>query len=349
MLYDTLFLINLINLPFTSARRLFSAKELMCAVESGDLKSLKELITEHRRWRNATKWITLIDKKGRTPLHLASLHGHGKIMRFILECLTESIPDKELRKEYVNILDRKGRTSIYHAATGGHGFVLRSLIDVGVDMEKATNGKHPAPGSTAIMASAEKGHTECFNILLDLGADLLAKRKDGADAFYLAAMNGHVDIVDSIVNTEHMRIVCHDIVDKATYRNRTPLCTAAFHGHLPIVKMLFAHGANLNHQDDDNFSPLILASYEGHLKMVKWLLRNGSDPTHKDKFGDTALESSDICGHTDVCSFLLKWQNVDYDDSLRKESITSETGYCKDKIDITKQKLTKSKVLTAFR
>ena len=168
---------------------------------------------------------------------------------------------------------------------------------MGIDMEKSTNSRHPAPGSTAIMACAEKGHTECFNALLDLGADLLAKRKDGADAFYLAAMNGHIDIVDSIVNTEHMRIVCHDIVDKATYRDRTPLCTAAFHGHLNVVKMLFAHGANLNHQDVDHFSPLILASYEGHLKVVKWLLRNGSDPTYKDKFGDTALESSDICGH----------------------------------------------------
>ena len=321
----------------------------MFAVESGDLKGLKEIITEHRRWRNASKWITLIDKKGRTPLHVASLHGHGKIMRFIIEGLIESIPDKEIRKDYINVSDKKGRTALYHASTGGHTFVLRSLIEVGIDMEKATNARHPAPGSTAIMASAEKGHTECFNVLMDLGADLLAKRKDGADAFYLAAMNGHIDIVDSIVNTEHMRIVCHDIVDKATYRNRTPLCTAAFHGHLSIVKMLFAHGANLNHQDDDNFSPLILASYEGHLKVVKWLLRNGSDPTCKDKFGDTALESSDICGHTEVYSFLVKWQNVDYDDNLRKESVASETGYSKATIDLTKQKLSKSKVLAAFR
>ena len=162
-------------------------------------------------------------------------------------------------------------------------------------------------------------------------------------------MNGNFDVVDSIVNTEHMRILCHDIVDKATYRGRTPLCTAAFHGHLRVVKILFDHGANLNHQDVDNFSPLILASYEGHLKVVKWLLRNGSDPTMKDKFGDTALESSDICGHTEVCAFLLKWGNVELNDELRKESIVSEAGDSKDIIDLTKQKLTKSKLLVTFR
>ena len=290
----------------------------MVAVELGNVKNLKRIIRNNQRW-NSARWISIIDKKGRAPLHLSALHGHRRVTRFIIDELYESIPDKDLRKDYVNVVDKKGRTALFHAATIGNEFVLRSLIEIGVEMDTATNRSHAAPGSTAIMVCAEKGHAECFDILLDLGADLLAKRIDGADAFYLAAMNGHTEVVGSIVNTEHMRILCHDIIDKPTYRGRTPLFTAAFHGHIDVVKLLFERGANLNHQDMDDFSPLILASYEGHLKLVKWLLRNGADPSKKDKFGDTALKSSDICGHKEVYKFILQWKDSDFKGDIYKE------------------------------
>ena len=293
----------------------------MFVVESGDFKGLQELILENDKWKNARKWITILDKKGRTPLHVASLHGHGKIIRFIIEGLIESIPDKEIRKDYINLLDKKGRTALYHAATRGHTFVLRNLVEIGIDMEKSTNSRHPAPGSTAIMACAENGYTACFDYLLDKGADLLSQRTDGADAFYLAAMNGNLEIIRSIINTELIRIICHDIIDKPTFRGRTPLMTAAFHGHLGVITLLYEKGANINHKDNDGFTPLILASYEGHLKVVKWLLRNGANLSDTDKFGDTALESAEICGHSEVATFLNKWSDIKNNPGLRKESV----------------------------
>ena len=302
-------------------KRLLSVKELMYATESGNLEALKEIVNENPRWQDIKRWISLIDKKGRTPLHLASLNGHSHIARFIFTQLDDAIVDKDLKRKYVNLLDKKGRTSLFHAAAGGHTYVLRCLSDIGVKLDTATNDNHSAPGSTAIMASAEKGHLDCFNLLLEKGADLLATRKDGADAFYLAAMKGNLGIVDSIVNTGHMRILCHHITDKPTYRGRTPLSTAAFHGHLKVVKFLFEHGSNLNHQDSDKFSPLSLASYGGHLDMVKWLLKNGADPLKRDKFGDTALESSDICGHVKVAKFIENWLNSDQCTNNYKESI----------------------------
>ena len=296
----------------------------MHTIELGNLENLKEIIKKNQRWKFSARWISIIDKKGRTPLHLSALHGHRKVTQFIIDELYESIPDKDLRKDFVNVLDKKGRTALFFAATSGNAFVIRSLIEIGVEMDTATNISHAAPGSTAIMVCAERGHNECFNILLDLGADLLAQRIDEADAFYLAATNGRTEVVGSIVNTKHMRILCHDIIDKPTYRGRTPLFTAAFHGHTEVVKLLFEHGANLNHQDIDDFSPLILASYEGHLKLVKWLLLNGADPSKIDKFGDTALQSSDICGHKEVYNFILHWKNVDSKQDIYKESSDME-------------------------
>ena len=283
------------------------------------------MIEENDGWHDPKKWVSLIDKKGRTPLHLASHHGHSQIVRFIIERLCEVVIDKDLRRGYINLLDNKGRTVLYHAAMGGHHYIVRVLVDVEVSLEMSTNKSHTAPGSTAIMVCAEKGYEECFKTLLDKGSNLFAQRKDGADAFYLAAMNGHISIIKNIVSSDIIRIVCHLSIDKPTYRGRTPLCTAAFHGHLAIVKLLFNHGGNLNHKDDDGFTPLILASCEGHLKVVKWLLKNGSNVSARDKFGDTASDSSKIFGHDGVTSFIDKWQKGEIVDDIGKESNSAET------------------------
>ena len=264
----------------------------------------------------------MLDKKGRTPLHLAALHGHVVLTKFIINELFEVVLDNNLRKDYINLQDKKGRTPLFHAAAHGKDYVVRTLtLQRGIDLETKTNKDHPAPGSTAIMACSENGHTRSFEYLLDKGSDLLSQRVDGADAFYLAAMNGHKEIVRSIITTDLIRILCHDVTDKPTFRGRTPLSTAAFHGHLDVVKLLYEKGANVNHKDDDEFTPLILASYEGHVKMVKWLLRNGADASNTDKFGDTAIESAEISGHDEVVSFLNKWRDVERNPDLRKESV----------------------------
>ena len=143
----------------------------MHAIEMGNLETLKEIIKKNQRWKMSARWISIIDKKGRTTLHISALHGHRNVTQYIIDELYESIPDKDLRKDYVTVLDKKGRTALFHAATSGNAFVLRSLIEIGVEMDTATNKFHAAPGSTAIMVCAERGHTECFNILLGICCD----------------------------------------------------------------------------------------------------------------------------------------------------------------------------------
>ena len=318
---------------------LVAAKEVIRATETGDVDNLKEILEENKELQIAARWITLIDKKRRTPLHLASLHGHILVVRFIIHELFKAEKDPDLQKEYINLLDKKGRSALFHAAARGRSKVVRYLVEIGADVDVATNENHSAAGSTAIMACAEQGHVECFAYMMDQGADLLAERKDGANAFYLAARNGNYEIVKKIATTDQIKIICHEIIDKMTFRGRTALCAAAFHGHLPIAKLLFEHGANVNHRDHDNFTPLLLASYAGHLKLVKWLLRNGADPTIVDKFGSTALESSEISGHIDVTNFLKNWEDLECRETLRKDSTVIMQTKIKKVLNKSKKKL----------
>ena len=155
------------------------------------------------------------------------------------------------------------------------------------------------------MAAAERGHQECFAALMDGKADIFAQRSDGADAIYLASREGRKEIIEKIVNTDNIKIVCRDIINRPTYRDRTAIFTAAFHGYLEVGKLLFKHGAILDLQDKDDFTPLILAAHEGHFEFVKWLHRTGGVSIYKtDKFGDTALETSEINGHIEIMKYL---------------------------------------------
>ena len=304
----------------------FAAKEIIRAVESGCIEALKEITENNEEWKNPQTWVLLTDKKGRTLVHLASLHGHLSIIRYILGTFYSIAYDPDKQKGYLNITDNKGRTSLFYASSHGHDWIVRYLIEEGVYAEMSTNEIHTAPGSTALMAAAEKGYVECFKYLVDNGADVWAKRGDGADAFYLAARNGHEEIVKTIVLSDSMKILCYDIIDNVTFRGRTALSTAAFHGHLQVAKVLFAKGANLNHQDEDKFTPLMLASLGGHLNFVKWLAKKGADVSLIDNFGDTAFDTAYKNGHLDVMRFLQRWEDPSFRESFKKASVPPPKG-----------------------
>jgi ankyrin repeat protein len=67
-----------------------------------------------------------------------------------------------------------------------------------------------------------------------------------------------------------------DIIDNGRF-NVTPLGAAARSGHLEIVKILLAAGADVNRVDPDGFSPVTLAARAGKWRVVKVLAEHGGD------------------------------------------------------------------------
>ena len=315
-------------------------KELLIAAEMGDVEIIRNIVKAIEQFDIKQPWLTQCDKKGRTPLHLAAICGYINVVRFLVTEILDKTPNEELRKQHLNIADHKGRTSLFHAAAENRVQVVRFLAERGADLEIATNDNHNEPGSTALMACAEKGHSECFQIILEKGANILAIRNDGADATYIAARYGHVPIIEEIAGNRKLEQTgkIKLIVDRPTFRSRSALLTAAYHGHIKVCKILHRKGANLDHQDEDSFTALIYAASEGFFDLVKWLVERGADMYLRNKFGETASMFAEANGYSEVARFLSKWN----DDGDASTELINGVREMRIKLERTKHRASKT-------
>ena len=285
-------------------------KALLTAAEIGNLDTMKLIVQAAEEFEMKYTWIRQGDKKGRTTLHHACIYGYMNLITYLVMDVIESFEEAEDRSELLNMPDYKGRTPLFHGAIEMRTDVVRFLIKRGANIESITNERHVEPGSTLLMACAEKNSEECFEVLMGEGADILATREDGADATYIAARYGHVNIIEQLMENDNFEL----IANRPTFRGRTALLTAAFHGHIQVCKLLYEGGANLNHRDDNKCTALIYAANEGHFDVVKWLITNGASIKLKDIFGETASRSAEKNGHIEIIRILkIKKQDNDKD------------------------------------
>merc|ERR1719327_1742114 len=104
---------------------------------------------------------------------------------------------------------------------------------------------------TPLIWAAKHGHLDVVKILLEAGANVDAKNKDGETALILAAGNTRQDLV---------------------------------------VFELLRHGANVNELSNSNESALLMASEKRNEKVMRALLEKGADVTVKSKWGMTPLD-----------------------------------------------------------
>ena len=127
-------------------------------------------------------------------------------------------------------------------------------------------------GWTALHIASRNRNVEIVHLLLSHPTiDVNVMNRWKCTPLMIAAGSGNLDIVDQLL--KHPRI---QVDVRAEYYGRTALIEAALKGHLPVVKTLVTHGANVNATDKTGRnSALVEAIKNHHVNVATYILRSG--------------------------------------------------------------------------
>lgn len=195
-----------------------------------------------------------------------------------LKNLFEQARALNITDSIINVQDELGRSALFCSIQFSSPKVAEYIIQLGADVNIATNEKDDEyQGNTPLMLASYLGYISVAAMLIQNGAKVDARRKDGATAAFLASQNDHLEILKLLIQENP------NAADQKGYEGRTPLITASLSGHLNIVRYLISLSqTNINSQDNFGFTSLIIAAYRNDIELVKLLLENGADRSIKD-------------------------------------------------------------------
>ncbi len=121
--------------------------------------------------------------------------------------------------------------------------------------------------------AAHVGRTEVVSLLLDAGADIEAKDRDGSTPLQVAAWQGHANVV-------RLLLAAGADIDSLDSADWTPLHWVALEGHREVAMALINAGAAIDSRAKRTGSTALhIAAGRGEQDIVALLLAAGTDPT----------------------------------------------------------------------
>ncbi|XP_071481796.1 uncharacterized protein [Diadema antillarum] len=228
-------------------------------------------------------------KEQYTPLHLAAQNGHERILRV----LAQSSAD-------LNKQTKLGLTALRIAAENRREEAVRFLA--------GTEAKHDVrdvKGFNPLHYAAFRNMAPIVQYLIKMKrAKVDAPNKEGVTPLHLTAQEGHRDVMEILLNAGADP-------DSQTFKGHTPVMQACWAGHLECVKLLHTKGAELGETDNDGCTPIHFATVSKQLNIVKYLLDSGVDVNAAQCEGYTALHFAADGGDEDIIETLLKHPSTD--------------------------------------
>ena len=235
---------------------------------------LKTLVHEGSRSRHASFL-------AETVLRAAAAGGRSVVISKLFE--SWSLQDNNWLSNRIN-----NSCAVFGASSSGHMDVLHILLSVsGVDVD-AVN----VQGASALSVTCQAGHLESLEILLEYGASINFKDREGATPLYQACAFGKGPVVERLLVTEGIDIDCQNHSTGAT-----SLHIACQNGYENIVRMLLPRVAvnEINRGlPRDGCTPLYIAVAKSHDSVVQCLLEEGSQGIliYKSVMGSSPLQAA---------------------------------------------------------
>ena len=290
---------------------------------SGNLSLIKLLVEQYKLDPLA------VDKYGFSSLHASMERGHIHIMEWIAN------------KCNINVATHctsTGFTLVHRAARKGRLYAIQHLVNkYQCDINSTTNRALYTPlhyackrrhvavvlyftslpqcnitaetsnHSTIIHLTCKSGSLPILKHLVEHCSDqlsLYAINDDGKASIHLACEKGALNIIKYII--EHSP----DLLDLPDAHGYTPLLTAAYNNHLPVVKYLNSQNCNISVLDDKGFNVLHISSEKGCFDIVKYLIDGEYvDPNITDFHERTSLHIAVLNAQLAIVEYLVDSPN----------------------------------------
>ena len=138
--------------------------------------------------------------------------------------------------ELINKRTKLGHTPLWIASYKGHVDIVRFLVEqAGANITISSSS-----GSTPFVISCQQGSIEVLKYLRSIDKNLSDSTSIGAKCLFMACFNGHLDIVEDILEK------FPNLINNINEFGKSPLWLASHNGSLLIVKFLIEHGANIS-------------------------------------------------------------------------------------------------------
>ncbi|XP_008053608.1 ankyrin repeat domain-containing protein 16 [Carlito syrichta] len=241
---------------------------------------------------------------GDTLLHCAARHGRRDVLAYLAEAWGLDI----------EAANRDYKRPLHEAASMGHPDCVRYLLGRGaaVDCLKKADW-------TPLMMACTRKNLEVVQDLVEHGANPLLKNKDGWNSFHIASREGDPLILEFLLT------VCPEAWKTESNIRRTPLHTAALHGHLEAVKVLLKRcHYEPDCKDSCGVTPFMDAIQCGHVDIARLLLeRHQASLSAEDSLGAQALHRAAVTGQDEAIRFLVSELGVDVDARTTSSHLTA--------------------------
>ncbi len=200
----------------------------------------------------------------------------------------------------VNQPDHYGRTPLHFAMSPA---VAQLLLLQGADV----NARDASGATPLILHARFDSHVEVVKTLIEHGADLNVKTKDGSHALGNATMTGSIE-------TMRLLLEAGADVNLKGISGQTALFEPTFRDEADKIRLLVKHGADLEIRDDEGCTALFaaanypnwMAKQQGKVNVLKALIEAGADIHAKNNKGQTPIEVASQSSSPDHASVLVE-------------------------------------------
>ena len=253
--------------------------------------------------------VNYVDEAGFTPLMVACLQGHEKVVDALLS--TAGIRVNSVRP-------KDGLAALHLACERGNEKVVRSLVRAGADVNQFVVSAGKLSNSPLFLASSF-GRAEIVSALLEAGAVVnYARPVDGSTALFKACDLGFHDVVQILIRAGAS-------INQTTGSADSPLLQAVSKGHPKVVALLVEAGASVNYaRSKDGCTALLKACQKGLVEVVRCLIAAGVDinQTTNTMRADSPLLQAACFNHVRVVEELVA-AGVKIDYARPKDGITA--------------------------